>query len=152
MQTTNTKSFPTGASRLLADVLAREPLAIPGKLALWSAVAGTFASVGGNIALITLAGGFHLDSFILLGCWVICLGLLVARFRWGPLLTTLLGAYMLTVFFNAPFVMFHLSNPTGPYGGLGAFSGDVALLACNLLLLVGSVAALLVTVSRRFSR
>src|SRR3982751_1093876 len=66
-------------------------------------------------------------------------GLAATRFRWMPLLITLLSGMFLYQLLRAPFVLYHLTEPKGHE--FFPFVMDVLLIACTLLTLAASIIA-----------
>lgn len=81
-----------------------------------------------NIALLIVTAGL-----------VVGAGLAASRFRWMPLLITLLGGLFLYELLKAPYVDYHLTNPKG--GGFFFFVMDLLLIAFTLVALGASIGA-----------
>lgn len=124
-----------------ARLLARQPLSIFGKLALGAFLVGTLLS--GSIALVlTIANGApSRDIVIMTACMLMAAILVATRLRWTPIVSALLGGFLLYFVITEPFVSESFANPKGPNGGLGHFIGDVIIAACTLIAFGASIAA-----------
>src|SRR5215469_198055 len=119
----------------------RQPLSILGKIAFWAFLVEGLGSLGGAIALTLSNGSPSRDIVITTVCVVLGAVILATRFRWAPLVSTVLGGYNLYLIFTVPYVIESLANPKGPNGGLAHFVGDVLVVACALLAFGGSIGA-----------
>jgi hypothetical protein len=122
-------------------LFARQSLPVAGKIAFWAAVVGGILSLGGNIALVFLVGSPNISSIIILLCWLASIVLLVSRWCWAPLMSTLPGAALLYQLLATPYVIANLTHPNRSVGGFGTFVGDMLAIVCALLVLVGSLVA-----------
>jgi plastocyanin len=132
---TNRETTQTG-------LFARQPASVPGRIAFWASVVGFLAGLGGAIAL-TSQGSQGQDLIITTVFWLAIAVILVTRFRWAPVVTTLLSGYLLYRIFTEPYVLASLTNPKGPDGGFGKFIGMVFTVAFALLVLAGSIGAVI---------
>ena len=121
------------------SLLARQPYSVLGTIAFWSFLAMAIFALLGDIALTIGTGKPSQD--LLIGTIIIWAGLilLATRLRWVPIVTTLIGAYMLYFAFAEPFAFESLANPKGPNGGLYHFVGNVVICALALLGFGGSL-------------
>lgn len=120
-------------------LFARQAPSVLGKLAFWSFLVMAVFSLAGDIALTIGTGKPSQD--LLIGTIIIWVGfiLLATRLRWAPVVTTLIGAYMLYFAFAEPFAFESLANPKGPNGGLYHFVGNVVVCALAILAFGGSL-------------
>jgi plastocyanin len=131
-------SIETTQTRLFA----RQPLSVLGKIAFWASLVEALGGLGGTIALTIASGSPSRDLVITTVCWLASAGILATRFRWAPLVSALLGGYLLYAIFTQPYVVESLVNPkTDPQGGFGHFVGVVILCACALVAFGASVGA-----------
>jgi plastocyanin len=115
-------------------VFARQPLAALGKLTVGALVGS--AVLCGVLTLLIGADGIGLlilAAILLLGAVLVATGI-----RWTPLLGTLLGVGLLTVFFSVPYVSYHLTNPKEAFG---FFVVIVLIIACLVVALGASISA-----------
>src|SRR5690349_18318229 len=98
------------AEGALARLFARQPRSAYGKLSA-AALLGA-AATSGTLA-ITI--GFPANSALLIVTvsLLVGAGLAATRFRWMPLLITLLSGVFLYQLLRAPFVLYHLTDPKG---------------------------------------
>lgn len=134
MQTIEKPNTPTPIS-----LLARQPYSVLGKIAFWSFLVMAIFATLGDIALAIGTGAPSRD--LLIATIIMWLGviLLATRLRWAPVITTLIGAYVLYVAFVEPFAWESLANPKGPNGGLYHFVGNVVICAVAMLAFGGSL-------------
>ena len=134
----------TDATATGKQPMPNQAISIPHKVALWAAVVGGIASLGGNITLLLLTNSPSLNSIIILLCWLASIATLAAKkAQWTRLVSTILGIVILYLLLSTPYVIEHLSNPNAPDGGIGTFIGDVLVIVCALLVFGGSLMALL---------
>jgi len=119
----------------------RQPLSVLGKIAFWAFLVEGLGSLGGAIALTLGNGSPSRDIVITTVCTLAGAVILATRFRWAPLVSTVLGGYNLYLVFTEPYVIESLANPKGPNGGLAHFVGDVLVVACAILAFGGSIGA-----------
>ena len=122
-------------------LFARQPLSVLGKIAFWAFLVEGLGSLGGAIALTLSNGSPSRDIVITMVCVLLGAVILITRFRWAPLVSTVLGGYNLYLVFTEPYVIESLANPKGPNGGLAHFVGDVLVVACALLAFGSSIGA-----------
>ena len=127
-------------------LFARQPRSAFGKL---SAIALLGAALASGLLAITI--GFPANTALLLvtGGLLGGAGLATLRWRWMPLLLTLLSGLFLYEELRAPFVLYHLTDPKGH--GFFYFLMDVLIIAFTLITLGASLGAL-VQNSRREER
>src|SRR5437588_1103302 len=141
-ETTNEKGPATNVEATQAHLFTRQPLSVFGKIAFWASVVGGLGSLGGAIALTIANGSPSRDIVITTACWLAIAVILATRFRWAPLVSTLLGGYNLYLAFIQPYVIESLVHPkTDPNGGFGHFVGVVFAIALALLAFGGSLGA-----------
>lgn len=127
---------------------ARRPLSAPGKVAMWASVVRTIAGIGGFIALTTEhSSSQDVGIAAVLSCIIVIL--LAGKWRWGPLVTTVLGGYLLYDTFTQPYVLASLSDPYGSSGGFGKFIWVVIAMAISILVFGGSIGAAIQNYSQR---
>ncbi len=122
-------------------LFARQPLSTLGRIAFWAFLVEGLGSLGGAIALTLSNGSPSRDIVITTVCVSLGAVILATRFRWAPLVSTVLGGYNLYLVFTEPYVIESLANPKGPNGGLAHFAGDVLVVACAILAFGGSIGA-----------
>jgi plastocyanin len=119
----------------------RQPLSTLGKIAFWSSLVGGLAGLGGVIAL-AIGGSTSRDLVLTAVCGLASAAILATRFRWAPLVSTLLGGYNLYLICVEPYVIESLVHPkTDPQGGFGHFVGVVLAFALAILAFGGSTGA-----------
>src|SRR5579859_6729708 len=122
-----------------SPLLARQSPTVLGKIAFWSfLVIGVFG-LAGVIALTIATGAPSRDLAIAAACTLVAAILLLTHLRWAPIVTTLVGAYLLVVSFIEPFAIEALANPKGPNGGIYHFIGNVLISALAILAFGGSL-------------
>jgi plastocyanin len=119
-----------------ARLFARHPRSAFGKL---SAIALLGAALTSGLLAITI--GFPANTALLLvtGGLLGGAGLAIIRWRWMPLLITLLSSLFLYEELRAPFVLYHLTDPKGH--GFFFFLMDVLIIAFTLITLGASLGA-----------
>lgn len=105
-----------------------------GRVAFWVAIVRTLGGIGGLVPFL-LSGSMSPDVLTLAVCSLASVILLATRYRWAPLVTTLLAAYLAYVTLNQPFALFDLANPYGPNGGFPFFVIGVVAFGLSLLML-----------------
>ena len=140
-ETTKEKEPATNVEATQTHLFTRQPLSVFGKIAFWASVVGGLGSLGGTIALTIASGSPSRDIVITTVCWLAIAVILATRFRWAPLVSTLLGGYNLYLICTQPYVIESLANPKGPNGGFAHFAGDVLVVACAILAFGGSIGA-----------
>jgi plastocyanin len=120
----------------LARLFARQPRSAFGKLAI-AALLGAAATSG----ILAFTIGFPANTALLIvtASLLVGAGLAATRFRWMPLLITLLSGMFLYQLLRAPFVLYHLTDPKGHE--FFPFVMDVLLIAWTLLSLAASISA-----------
>jgi plastocyanin len=120
-------------------LFSRQPPSVFGKLAFWTFLVVGIAGLGGTIAL-TLAGATSLDLVFTTLCGLVGAVLIATRFRWAPLVSTLIGGYLLYLVFTQPYVIESVVHPkTDPQGGFGHFVGVVIITALAIIAFGGSI-------------
>lgn len=123
-------------------LFARQPLSVLGKIAFWAFLVGVLGGIGGNIAITLGSGSLSRDLLTSTVIGLACVITLATRLRWAPLVTTLLGGYLLYLVSIQPYVIESLVHPkTDPNGGFGHFVGVVFAIALGLLAFGGSLGA-----------
>ena len=119
----------------------RAPFSALKKVALVASLLGTLAGIGGTVTL-ALNGSADLTPIIVATVfWLVSLVTILTRFRWSPILTTIISACILFILFTQPFATASLANPKDAQaGGLGHFIGNVVLRAAALLVFGASLA------------
>ncbi len=121
-------------------LLARQPLSVCAKIVFWASVVRTIAGIGGFIAL-TLEDSTSQDVGIAALCSLTIVVILATKVRWGPIVTTLIGAYLLYDTFTQPYVLASLADPYGSSGGFIKFIWVIVAMAISLLVFGGSIGA-----------
>src|SRR6266702_5415020 len=118
------------------QLFAWQPLSAFGKFAV-AALLG--AAVTSGLLAITI--GFPANTALLIVTASLLGGAALAtiRFRWMPLLITLVSGLFLYQLLRAPFVLYHLTNPKG--NGFLFFVMDVLLIAFTLIIVGASLGA-----------
>ena len=94
------------------------PPTVLGRIAFWAFLVGGLGGLAGAIALTIVSGSPSRDIVITTVVGLASAAILATRFRWAPLVTTLLGAYNLYLVFTEPYVIESLVHPkTDPQGG-----------------------------------
>jgi len=116
------------------------PFSTLGKIALWSTIVGTLSSVGGAGVLVALKGSASTASIAVAVCWLVALIVLITRFRWAPVVSTLLTGYIFYALMTESYVIASLASPKDPQiGGLIHFVGDIVTIICAILALGASI-------------
>ncbi len=124
-----------------SNFFARQPLSVLEKIAFWGFVVGLFAGLGGAITLTITSGTPSRDIIITMACALVSAGVLATRFRWAPLVSTVVGGYNLYLLFTEPYAIASLIDPKGPNGGFGKFVGIVIILAITIVAFGCSIGA-----------
>jgi plastocyanin len=123
-------------------LFARQPLSVLGKIAFWAFLVSVLGGIAGNIAISSGSGSVSRDLLTSTVIALIGVIFLATRFRWAPVVSTLLGAYLLYLVSIQPYVIESLVHPkTDPNGGFGHFVGVVFAIALGLLAFGGSLGA-----------
>jgi len=119
-----------------ARLFARHPRSAFGKLSVMALL-----GAAGTSGLLAIIIGFPANTALLIATASLLGGAALAaiRFRWMPLLITLLSGLFLYQLLRAPFVLYHLTNPKG--NGFLFFVMDVLLIAFTLITLGASIGA-----------
>ncbi len=80
----------------------REPLSVLGKIAFWAFLVEGIGSLGGAIALTLGNGSPSRDIVITTVCTLAGAVILATRFRWAPLVSTILGGITSTWSLQSP--------------------------------------------------
>lgn len=117
-------------------LFSRPPLVALGWVTVAALLSGGVAS-----GLLALTIGFPDNTALLLvtAALFVCAGLVAIRWRWIPLLATLMSAVMLFMISRQPFVNFHLTHPQS--GGFAAFVFDVLIIGFLVVVLGASIGA-----------
>src|SRR5690242_11981937 len=86
-------------------LFARQPLSVLGKIAFWSFLVSVLGGIGGNIAIASGSGSVSQDLLTSTVIALIGLIFLTTRFRWAPIVSTLIGAYLLYLVSIQPYVI-----------------------------------------------
>jgi plastocyanin len=119
-----------------ARLFARQPLSTFGKLCV-AALLG--AAVTSSILAITIGFPANIALLIVTVSLLGGAGLAATRFRWMPLLITLLSGMFLYQLLRAPFVLYHLTNPKGH--AFFPFVMDLLMIAFATITLGASIGA-----------
>jgi len=130
------KEPPMKTETLQMHLFARQPRSAFGKLAV-AALLG--AAVTSGLLAITIGFPANTALLIVTASLLVGAGLAAIRFRWMPLLITLLSGLFLYQLLRAPFVLYHLTNPKG--NGFFFFVMDVLLIAFTLITVGASIGA-----------
>ncbi len=133
MQTQTEQERTTRTKIPIMRLFARQPRSALNRIAFWTFLVGTIASLGGTIALTLTSGAPSRDIVTSLVGSLLCTILIASRVRWMQAIATGIGAYLVYLIITEPFVVESLTNPKGPHGGLGAFIGEV-LVAANIII------------------
>src|SRR5256714_15527788 len=105
-------------------LFARQPLSVLGKIAFWAFLVSVLGGIAGNIAIASGSGSVSTDLLTSTVIGLVGVIFLATRFRWAPVVSTLLGAYLLYLVSIQPYVIESLMHPkTDPNGGFGHFVG-----------------------------
>ncbi len=119
-----------------ARLFARHPRSGFGKLSVMALL-----GAAGTSGLLAIIIGFPANTALLIATASLLGGaaLTTIRFRWMPLLLTLVSGLFLYQLLRAPFVLYHLTNPKG--NGFLFFVMDVLLIAFTLIIVGASLGA-----------
>ncbi len=117
-------------------LFARHPRSAFGKLSVMALL-----GAAGTSGLLAIIIGFPANTALLIATASLLGGAALAtiRFRWMPLLLTLVSGLFLYQLLRAPFVLYHLTNPKG--NGFLFFVMDVLLIAFTLIIVGASLGA-----------
>src|SRR5579859_2994474 len=136
------KESTTNVEETNTHLFSRQPLSVLGKFAFWAFLVGGIAGLGGAIAITIGSGAPSVDIVITTVCGLAGAALVATRFRWGPLLSTLVGGYLLYLVFTEPYVIESLVHPkTDPQGGFGHFAGVVIIIGVSIIGFGASIGA-----------
>jgi hypothetical protein len=139
MKVKQEKKSVVGKETAQTRLFTRQPPSVLGKIAFWAFLVEGLGSLGGTIALTVSNGSPSRDIVITTACTLAGAAIIATRFRWAPLVSTVLGGYNLYLIFTEPYVIESLANPKGPNGGLAHFVGDVLVVASAILAFGGSI-------------
>ena len=118
------------------------PPTVLGRIAFWAFLVGGLGGLAGAIALTIVSGSPSRDIVITTVVGLASAAILATRFRWAPLVTTLLGAYNLYLVFTEPYVIESLVHPKmDPQGGFGHFVMVVIITAVAIIAFGASIGA-----------
>ena len=119
-----------------ARLFAQHPRSGFGKLSVMALL-----GAAGTSGLLAIIIGFPANTALLIATASLLGGaaLTTIRFRWMPLLLTLVSGLFLYQLLRAPFVLYHLTNPKG--NGFLFFVMDVLLMAFTLIIVGASLGA-----------
>lgn len=141
-ETKKEKELAMNVEATQTGLFARQPLSVLGKIAFWAFLVSVLGGIAGNIAIASGSGSLSRDLLTSTVIGLVCVIILATRFRWAPLVTTLLGGYLLYLVSVQPYVIESLVHPkTDPNGGFGHFVGVVIAIALGLLAFGGSLGA-----------
>jgi plastocyanin len=142
METKKEKDPAMNVEATQTHLFSRQPPSVLGRIAFWAFLVGGLGGLGGAIALTIFSGSPSQDIVITTVVGLASAGILATRFRWAPLVTTLLGGYNLYLVFTEPYVVESLVHPkTDPQGGFGHFVGVVIISAVAIIAFGGSIGA-----------
>src|SRR6266700_3418962 len=132
----NVKDSTTHTAGSQARLFAWHPHSAFGKLSIVALL-----GAAGTSGVLALTIGFPANTALLIVTisLLVGAGLATLRWRWMPLLLTLLSALFLSQFLRAPFVLYHLTDPKGH--AFFPFVMDVLLIAFTTLALGASIGA-----------
>jgi hypothetical protein len=142
METKKEKEQAIGIEATQTHLFSRQPPSVLGRIAFWAFLVGGLGGLAGTIAL-TIASGFpSRDLVVTTVVGLASAGILATRFRWAPLVSTLLGGYNLYLIFTQPYVIESMIHPkTDPQGGFGHFVGVVIIIAIAIIAFGCSIGA-----------
>lgn len=117
----------------------RQPRSTLGRIAFWTFLVGAIASLGGAVAITIGSGAPSRDIVVATTCGLVCTILVATRVRWLQVMAMLIGGYLLYLVITEPFVVESLTNPKGPHGGLGAFVGEMLVVANAMIAFIATV-------------
>lgn len=140
METKKEMESTTNVEEKRTGLFARQPLSILGKIAFWAFLVSVLGGIAGNIAIASGSGSVSRDLLTSTVIALVGVIFLATRFRWAPVVSTLIGAYLLYLVSIQPYVIESLVHPkTDPNGGFGHFVGVVVAIALGLLAFGGSL-------------
>lgn len=118
-------------------IFARQRLSVLEKTALVTSAIRFLAALSALLAFVTAKATPSSDIPIVAAVSLAIVVLLATGFRWAPVVSIPLAAYVLYDTFTQPFVLFDLANPKGPNGGQGfaLFIAAVLALATTIIVL-----------------
>jgi plastocyanin len=142
METKKEKEPAIGIEATQTHPFSRQPPSVLGRIAFWAFLVGGLGGLAGAIALTIASGSTSRDLVVTTVVGLASAGILATRFRWAPLVSTLLGGYNLYLIFTQPYVIESLIHPkTDPQGGFGHFVGVVIIIAIAIIAFGGSIGA-----------
>lgn len=121
----------------------RQPPSTLTRIAFRTFLIGAIAGIGGTIALTLGTGAPSRDIVTLMIGELLCTILVAVRMCWAQIITVPLSAYLLYLVLTEPFVLESLTNPKGPHGGLGAFIGEMFIIANCIIAFVVTTGSVL---------
>lgn len=122
-----------------ASLFTRQPSSALSRIAFWTFLIIALGGTGGTIALTLASGAPSRDIVTLMVGGLLATILVGTRMRWMQAIAILVGAYLLYLVFNEPFVLESLTVPKGPHGGFGAFVGEMLSIVDLMIALVAIV-------------
>ncbi|MBA2392525.1 MAG: multicopper oxidase family protein [Ktedonobacteraceae bacterium] len=129
IQTETEKDNSSGVNGKKASLLTRQPSSALSRIALRAFLIVALGGIGGAIAITIGSGAPSRDIVALAACGLLGTILVATRIRWMQALAIPVGGYLLYLVLTEPFVLESLITPKGLHGGLGAFIGEVLIIA-----------------------
>jgi hypothetical protein len=121
----------------------RQPSSTLSKIAFRTFLIGAVGGIGGTVAIALSSGAPSRDIVTLMIGELLCTVLIASRVRWMQVIVVPLSAYLLYLVLTEPFVLESLTNPKGPHGGLGAFIGEMLVIANSIIAFVTTIGIVL---------
>lgn len=113
------------------------------KIAFGTFLIGALAGIGGTVAITLGSGAPSRDIVTLMVGELLCTILIATRVRWMQVIALPISAYLFYLVLTEPFVLESLTNPKGPHGGLGAFIGEMFIIANSIIAFVATFGIIL---------
>jgi len=117
-------------------VFSRQPPSILSRIAFSSFLFIALGAIGGTVALTLGTGAPSRDIVTLMIGEILCTILIATRVRWMQVIAFPISVYLFYLVLTEPFVLESLTDPKGPHGGMGAFIGEMVILADTIIALV----------------
>src|SRR5450432_319430 len=119
-----------------AHLFSRQPPSILSKIAFWTFLIVALGGIGGTVAITLSSGAPSRDIVTLMIGEILCTILIATRVRWMQVIALPISAYLFYLVLTEPFVLESLTDPKGPHGGIGAFIGEMVILADTIITLI----------------
>ncbi|MBA2392526.1 MAG: hypothetical protein H0V70_07245 [Ktedonobacteraceae bacterium] len=124
-------------------LFSRQPPSTLSKIAFGTFLIGALSGIGGTVAITLSSGAPSRDIVTLMIGELLCTILIATRVRWMQVIALPISAYLFYLVLTEPFVLESLTNPKGPHGGLGAFIGEMFIIANSIIAFIATFGIIL---------